>query len=220
MFHIIDPLLSPEEVARLQQLAKTVDFDSGRNSNPGFTKKNNLQPNHNDGGYKEASTIIQNGLTRNEYFRDFCIPKTMAPPMITKYEPGMHYGEHIDNATLPYRPAIRPDISCTVFISDPESYEGGDLNVRLGDKNLKIKGKAGSAILYPSTTYHQVLPVTKGERVVSITFIESMVRDVEQREILVELTEFMHANAAKVGPEEQMRLEYVRQNLTRMWYGS
>ncbi|SDD84121.1 Fe2+-dependent dioxygenase [Kordiimonas lacus] len=220
MFHIIDPLLLPEEVARLQQLASTIKFEDGRHSNLGFSKKNNLQPDHSDEGYKEAANIVQTGLSRNEYFRDYCIPKSMAIPMLTKYQPGMNYGEHIDNATLPYRPVIRSDISCTVFVSDPESYEGGELNVRLGDKNLQIKGKAGSAVIYPSTTYHQVLPVTKGERIVSITFIESMVRSLEQREILVELTEFLHANAAKVGSDEQMRLEYVRQNLTRMWSGT
>lgn len=219
MFHTIDPLLTPEEVARLQQLAKTISFESGRSSNPDFTKKNNLQPDHSDAGYKESSAIVQNGLARNEYFRDYCIPKTMAPPMITKYQPGMNYGEHIDSALLPFRPAIRSDISCTVFISDPATYEGGELNIRLGDKEMQIKGKPGTAILYPSTTYHQVLPVTKGERIVSITFIESMVRDIHQREILVELTEFNHANAAKIGPDEQVRLEYIRQNLTRMWYG-
>ncbi|KAA9134182.1 Fe2+-dependent dioxygenase [Marinihelvus fidelis] len=219
MFHIIDPLLSAEEVTRLRELSKTIRFEDGRQSNPDYTLKNNLQPSPNDAGYQEAAKLVQTGLARNEYFRDYCLPRFVAPPMMTKYEPGMSYGEHVDSGILNFNPPIRIDISCTVFISDPEDYDGGELNIRMGDRDIKVKGKAGTAVLYPSTTYHQVLPVTRGERLVSITFIESNVRDAQQREILVELTEFLHENAARVGQEQQMRLEYVRTNLTRMWHG-
>lgn len=219
MFRIVDPLLSATEVARLRELAKTMRFEHGRQSNPDFSKKDNLQPDPNDAGCQEAAKIVQAGFARNEYFRDYCIPRFVAPPMLTKYEPGMSYGEHVDTALLPYKQPLRIDISCTVFVSDPDSYEGGELKIRMGNESVKVKGKAGSAVLYPSTTFHQVLPVTKGERIVAITFIESMVRDAQQRDILIELTEFLHENAAKVGQDAQMQIEYVRTNLTRMWYG-
>ncbi|WP_417449280.1 Fe2+-dependent dioxygenase [Kordiimonas sp.] len=218
MFHVIPNLLDTREIARLRELAARMPFEDGRHSNPGFSKKKNLQPKHSDPGYKEASLIVQQGLSRNEYFRDFTYPKTMAPPMLSKYEAGMEYGEHVDNAIIPYSPPLRIDVSCTVFVSEPESYEGGELVVRMADKELKIKEKAGAAVLYPSNMFHHVAPVTKGTRLVAITFIESMVRDTQKREILVELTEFLHANAAKVGEDEHVRLEYIRQNLTRMWY--
>lgn len=219
MFHIVDPLLSDAELSRLRELSTRIRFEDGRQSNPDYTKKNNLQPSPQDAGYQEAAKIVQTGLARNEFFRDYCLPKFVAPPMLTKYEPGMAYGEHVDAAILNYNPPIRIDISCTVFISDPGDYEGGELNIRMGDRNIRVKGKPGTAVLYPSTTFHQVLPVTRGERLVSITFIESHVRDAQQREILVELTEFLHENASRLGEDAQMRLEYVRTNLTRMWHG-
>jgi len=220
VFHIIPELLLPSEVARLQALSQTIKFEDGRASNADYSKKNNLQPSHTDPGYKEASGIVQQGLSRNEYFRDYCMPKTMAPPMMTKYQPGMAYGEHVDSGVAPYSPPLRIDVSCTVFISDPESYEGGELSIRLGDRTVTMKEKPGTAVFYPSTTFHQVMPVTKGERIVAITFIESWVRDMQKREILLELTEFLHENASKVGMDQQMRLEYVRMNLMRMWHGS
>jgi PKHD-type hydroxylase len=105
----------------------------------------------------------------------------------------------------------------TVFISEPETYEGGELIIRAADQEMRIKEVAGRAILYPSTYYHRVAPVTAGARIVAITFIESAFRDAAKREILVELQEFLHENAAKVGPAAQLRLEYVKSNLERMW---
>lgn len=203
----------------MQALAASIRFEDGRASNPDFALKKNLQPDHQDPGYKEASGIVLQAMTRNEYFHDYCIPRQVAPPMMTRYEPGMAYGKHVDAALIRYRPPLRIDVSCTVFISPPEDYEGGELVVRMGDRNVRCKESAGAAVVYPSTTFHEVTPVTRGARVVAITFIESMVRDASRREILLELTEFLHEHAARVGPEAQMRLEYVRANLMRMWYG-
>ncbi|TNE62217.1 MAG: Fe2+-dependent dioxygenase [Alphaproteobacteria bacterium] len=220
MFHIIPELLMPHEVSRLQQLAGVIRFENGRASNPEHSLKNNLQPSPSDAGYKEAAGILHQAMVRNEYFRDWCVPKTIAPPMMTKYQPGMAYGEHVDTAIIPYNPPLRIDISCTVFISPPESYEGGELTIRLADREVKVKEKPGAAVFYPSTFFHQVMPVTKGERVVGITFIESYIRDAAKRAILTELTEFLHENAAKVGLEQQVRLEYVKTNLMRMWHGN
>jgi PKHD-type hydroxylase len=218
VFHVIPQLLLPPEVARLTTLAGAMRFVDGRASNPDFARKKNLQPDHEDPQYKEASGIVLQAMMRNEYFHDYCIPRQVAPPMLTRYEPGMSYGEHVDAALIRYRPPLRIDVSCTVFISRPEDYEGGELVVRMGDRRLRCKEAPGAAIVYPATTFHEVTPVTRGTRLVAITFIESMVRDASRREILLELTEFLHEHAARVGPDAQMRLEYVRANLMRMWY--
>lgn len=215
MFHTID-MLDPGEVARLLQLSETIEFEDGKTTNPANTAKKNLQARR-DGGHQEVAQILQQAIFRNEYFRDYTYARNVAPPLLTRYDPGMEYGEHVDASIMRLNTTLRSDISMTVFISDPETYEGGELIIRAADQEIRIKEAAGQAILYPSTYYHRVAPVTAGARIVAITFIESAFRDAAKREILVELQEFLHENAAKVGPEAQLRLEYVKSNLERMW---
>lgn len=215
MFHSID-FLVPGEIDALMKLSETLVFEDGRATNPDYSAKNNLQAKR-DAGYQQAAQIFQQAIMRNEFFRDYTYARNVAPPLMTKYEKGMEYGEHVDQPVIRLNPPLRSDVSMTIFISDPDTYEGGELIIRVADKELKIKEPAGKAIIYPSTFYHRVAPVTKGVRVVAITFIESAVRDMAQREILVELQEFIHDNAEKLGPDEHSRLEYVRANLMRMW---
>jgi len=215
MFHSIQ-FLDPDEVARLMQWSKTLPFENGKATNPDNVLKNNLQVRRDD-AYQQVAQLLQQAMVRNEYFREYTFARSIAPPLMTKYEPGMQYGEHVDVPLVRSNPPLRSDLSMTIFISDPDSYDGGELIIRAADKEIKIKEAAGQAIIYPSTYYHRVAPVTRGTRVVAITFIESAIRDAAQREILVELQEFLHENAAKVGLEAQMRLEYVKSNLERMW---
>jgi len=215
MFHTID-MLDPGEVARLLQLSETLEFEDGKATNPANTAKKNLQARR-DGGHQEVAQILQQAIFRNEYFRDYTYARNVAPPLLTRYDPGMEYGEHVDASIMRLNTTLRSDISMTVFISEPETYEGGELIIRAADREIRIKEAAGRAILYPSTYYHRVAPVTAGARIVAITFIESAFRDAAKREILVELQEFLHENAAKVGPAAQLRLEYVKSNLERMW---
>jgi len=215
MFHSIE-FLDQGEVVKLMQLSETLQFEDGKATNPDNSLKNNLQVRR-DSNYQQAAQIFQQAIVRNEYFRDYTYARTIAPPLMTKYDPGMQYGEHVDVPFVRSNPPLRSDISMTIFISDPDSYEGGELVIRAADKEIEIKERAGRAIIYPSTYYHRVAPVIKGTRVVAITFIESAVRDAGQREILVELQEFLHEYGEKVGLEAQMRLEYVKSNLERMW---
>jgi PKHD-type hydroxylase len=215
MFHSIE-FLDPGEVAKLMQLSETLLFEDGKLTNPDNSRKNNLQVRR-DSNYQQAAQIFQQAIVRNEYFRDYTFARNIAPPLMTKYDPGMEYGEHVDVAFVRSNPPIRSDISMTIFISDLDSYGGGELIIRSANKEIRIKEQAGRAIIYPSTHYHRVAPVTSGTRVVAITFIESAIRDAAQREILVELQEFLHENGAKVGLKAQMRLEYVKSNLERMW---
>ena len=130
----------------------------------------------------------------------------------------MKYGAHADAAFLPLPGGvIRSDLSCTIFLNEPESYEGGALHIRLGDADVRFKLKPGEAILYPSDTFHQVEPVTSGERLVAITFIQSRVADPFQRNLLFNLNEVAALEGLKMEPESFSRLQLVQQNLLRYW---
>ena len=146
------------------------------------------------------------------------MPRRVAPPLLCRYEPGMKYGAHADAAILQLGSArLRSDLSCTVFINEPSSYEGGELSVAAGNVALPFKGAPGEAIVYPSTTLHEVVPVRQGQRLVSITFIESLVADQHRRSQIHELNEIAALEGAKMNWESRVRLDVVRQNLMRMW---
>ena len=218
MFLELDGVLTPQELQRLRTLAKGARFAEGRLSNPHSTVKNNLQIDHADPAYAEAAQLMAVALQRHEDFRNFAYPRIMAPPMLAKYTPGMTYGAHTDAAFLPVgqRP-LRSDLSCTLFIASPQDYEGGELSIRLGSKAVAFKGEAGSAIVYPSTTLHEVTPVRSGERLVGLTFIESTIPDSILRELLYNLDEVAAFEGLQMAPENRTRLDYVRNNLRRMW---
>ena len=112
---------------------------------------------------------------------------------------------------------IRSDISCTIFLEHPEAYEGGELTIHLGDKTVSVKGKAGSAVLYPSTTIHEVMPVTKGERLVAITFIESQIIDEHKRDLLYTLNEVAALEGYNISWDNRVQLQHVSASLHRMW---
>lgn len=210
-------LLTAEEVERLLEISESAEFVDGRMTNPSISVKNNLQMETNDPGYIEAGEIVSQAIYRHPLIRDFCQPKSLATPMICKYEPGMHYGTHVDAAVLNTQPPVRSDVAGTVFLADPASYEGGELSVQMGDHAAEFKGQPGEAILYPSTSLHQVKPVTSGQRIVSVMFIQSNIRDAMQRDILFKLANFINREHQKFDETSRMELEYVRQNLLRMW---
>lgn len=215
----IKDLLSSAEVTALRGIAAQTTFVDGRASNPGFAEKVNLQAESGSDASK-ASQIVQAALMRSRQFLDFSFPKRMLPPMLTRYSPGMKYGPHADAALLstPTGP-MRSDLSCTVFLSEPSEYNGGELVVHLGARSVPVKFAAGSAIVYPSTTLHEVAPVSSGERLVSITFIESFVAEEADRDAVFELGEVSALEGENMHWANRMRLELVRQNLIRRWSG-
>jgi PKHD-type hydroxylase len=162
MIRHIRNVLTADELARLQSLAKVVRFVDGRMTNPDTTVKNNLQVPQNDPLATEPGVLVRDALMRHAELRAFAFPKQMARPTMVRYEPGMNYGWHVDEALFPSNPPMRSDLSCTVFLSPREEYDGGELVIELGQQALSFKGEAGDAIMYPSTTIHQVTPVTRG----------------------------------------------------------
>jgi PKHD-type hydroxylase len=218
MFLELPDVLTPAEIARLHTLAANARFDPGRLSNPHSTVKNNLQIDHADPAHAEAATLMAAALQRSESFRNFAFLRVMAQPMLAKYVPGMNYGLHSDAAFLPVGPRpLRSDLSCTVFIADRAAYDGGELSVRLGGREVLFKGAAGSAVVYPSNTLHEVKAVQSGERLVGLTFIESRITNQTHRELIYELNEIAALEGFNMSWENRTRLQYVRNNLLRMW---
>ena len=214
----IKNLLTAEECARMSALAGELKFVDGRVSNPANTSKQNLQADTADPKYAESVQLVGAALARSREFASFAIPKRIAPPLLCRYEPGMKYGSHADAAILQLANAkVRSDLSCTVFIGDPSDYEGGELAMVIGNQTLAFKGAPGEAIVYPSTFLHEVVPVRSGQRLVSITFIESHVADQHQRMQVFELNEIAAIEGMRMNPESRVRLDVVRQNLIRMW---
>jgi PKHD-type hydroxylase len=211
------PLLTDAEVAECRRIAASTPFVDGRISNPHNQAKQNEQL-HDAAAYKRSSAIFQQALARSEEFREFAFPVALAPPMMTRYGPGMKYGAHADAAFIQLPGAsIRSDLSCTIFLNEPVDYDGGELHVRQGDADLKFKLQPGEAIVYPSDSMHQVIPVTRGERLVAITFIQSRIQDPFRRNLLFELNEVAALEGLKMDFENFTRLQLVQQNLLRHW---
>jgi PKHD-type hydroxylase len=214
----INDVLHPAEIQRLHEISGAARFVDGRISNPHNQAKQNLQVDPGDAGFQESGQIVGQALRRNEEFARFAFPVRVATPLLCRYDPGMSYGRHPDSAFLPMQPTpLRSDVSCTVFIADPATYEGGELCTHLGSRTMKFKGPAGSAVVYPSTTIHEVLPVRSGQRLVAITFVQSQILDEKQRELLYTLNEVAALEGLNMHWDNRVRLEYVRQSLHRMW---
>jgi PKHD-type hydroxylase len=218
MFLEIPALMTPAEVSQCLAIARAAKFVDGKITNPHNTTKFNLQVDYGDQGYAQSSALGLAALKRSEEFRNFAFPRLIAPPLLARYEPGMKYGAHAD-APFMLNPSgpLRSDLSCTIFLEEPDAYDGGELLVHLGTRPLRFKGRAGSAIVYPSTTLHEVAPVTRGQRLVMITFIQSQLRDLQQREIVYLIGEVSALEGLTMKPENRMLLETARSNLMRMW---
>jgi PKHD-type hydroxylase len=218
MFLQIENFLSAAEVQTLSEIARQAKFIDGRLSNPHNIAKENTISDLKDPLAQRAAELGLAALQRNERARNFVFPKRIAAPTLARYDVGMKYGAHIDVAFLPIGPEpLRSDVSCTLFVSSPGDYEGGELLIHLGTEVTPIKGKAGAAIFYPSTTVHQVVPVRSGQRLVMITFIESYFPDERQRELLYTLGEIRALEGLKMDWSNRTQLEYVIANLQRMW---
>jgi len=216
MYRVLHLLTDPE-VEECRKIAAAAPFVHGRITNPHNKAKQNEQL-HEPQAYQKSSQMLLQAFGRSEEFREFAFPTLIAPPLITRYLPGMHYGAHSDAAfiQLPGGP-LRSDLSCTIFLNDPKSYEGGSLHIHLGDAEIQFKLPPGFAVIYPSDTLHGVDPVTKGERLVAITFIQSRIQDPFRRNLLFNLNEVAALEGLKMAPENFARLQVVQNQLLRHW---
>ncbi|MBN9531432.1 MAG: Fe2+-dependent dioxygenase [Alphaproteobacteria bacterium] len=167
----------------------------------------------------EAAAIVRAGLEAHQVFRAASLVRRMRDPMFARYEAGEEYGLHVDDALMGSGPdPLRTDLSVTVFLSPPSAYDGGELVLDSPAGEQTIKLDAGSAVLYPSTFLHRVAPVTRGERRVAVTWVQSLVRSVEQRAILFDLDQARRDLFAREGRSPAFDLiakSYA--NLLRLW---
>ena len=186
------------------------------------TAKRNLQLPEDSAEAKEMSALIVQALNANPMFVAAALPHTIFPPLFNRYEGGGEFGLHVDNAIRQQRGGpirIRSDLSATLFLSEPEDYDGGELIVEEMYGRQSIRLPAGDLVLYPSKSLHRVAPVTRGARVSSFMWLQSLVRDDGDREMLFRLDVATQRVAADKGPKDQAVIELtgVYHNLLRRW---
>ena len=205
--------------AILEDLARAPMKD-GRNSagSLGQDLKANMQADSGTEVYKAMVRRVMAALQGHEEFKKYAMPRRILPPVFSRYSPGSYYRRHVDNAFMGPFPIMRSDLSITVFLNNPDEYDGGMLSLEtpLGTQEYCLK--QGDAVLYPTYYPHAVTDITRGERQVVVTWVESLVRDPLQREIISDLSSLMEwAVAEKLDQEPLLRIEKTRLNLMRMW---
>ena len=223
MLHI-PGVLTPEQVARMRErMNGASEWVDGRESvgPQGAQVKRNRQLKEGSPLSAELGQVVSAALMQNPLFFSSVLPLRILAPYFNAYGGGEHYGLHVDGAIRPQRgglPPVRADVSTTVFLSDPEDYEGGELVVVDAYGTHEVKLPAGDAIIYPSGSVHQVLPVTRGERVASFLWTQSMVRDDAKRALLFELdTNIQKLRAAYGESDATVGITGHYHNLLRMW---
>ena len=220
MFVGIANVLSQEQLAEARQLiAKAATVDGGETAGYRAARvKSNLQLKRHTTESDRLVDIVVKSLSNNRAFKEVTFPKALNRPIISRYLPGMEYGFHVDNAVMNKPDCLRTDISVTLFISEPDDYEGGELIVQTPYGEQSAKLKAGDAVAYDASRLHKVNPVTEGERLAAVTWVQSFIRDSEKRIMLNELSHIqktLHKHAPDdVGTDLSYKLY---QNLYRLW---
>ncbi len=219
LLHVPNVLL-PEELEAVRRTLSQAAFVDGRSTAGEAAKqvKNNLELDRDDPRKETLARIVITALYRSDTFRNGVMPLKVSTPIFSRYTAGMRYGSHIDDPIMGAGPHYRTDVSFTVFLSEPESYQGGELTVRTPFGEQQVKLSAGDAVVYPSGTLHHVAEVTAGERLVALGWIQSMVRDPAQRELLYQLNRARERLLAdRPGAEETDWVDHTYINLVRMW---
>ena len=219
MILCLTDILKPAELRDIRAALQRLSFVDGALTAGQFarTVKRNAQLEQTPDAQKLQQAVLA-ALFRHPTFEMAARPKAIKPFLFSRYEPGMEYGTHVDNAIMSGRPPVRSDISMTVFLSDPGEYDGGELIMEGGAGEQPFKLPPGCAILYPSTTLHRVSPVTRGARLATVTWIQSIVRDPTHREILYDLETTRRALFEQQGKTREFDLVSKSfANLLRMW---
>lgn len=221
MFLTIPRFLVDEELAQLRAMTQRAAFADGSATTGGMPDehKRNLQYVPQGGDLRTVMQLISNGVGRSRKVQDGALIKRMMPPMISKYTEGMEYRSHLDTPFMQHNGPLRADLSMTLFLSDPDSYDGGALvlETEFGDHEVKLP--AGGAVIYSTRLYHHVSPVTRGERVAVVTWMQSHIADPAQRKVIGQLWQTFDTLAELKGEtsDEARRLMHAIMELTRMW---
>jgi PKHD-type hydroxylase len=218
MLTCIPGVLTREEVERLRAALATGEYSDGKLTagKVGQHAKYNLQLNRGESTTKPLEATIAAALGRNATFARVALPKSVTPPMFNRYEPGMKYDRHVDNPVMANN-QLRADLSVTVFLSEPDSYDGGELCIEADTGVQEIKLTAGEAVVYPSGMSHWVAPVTRGARFAAVVWVQSLVRDHTMRRVLHDVN-LVLGRLGETDPESEtaQTLSHAYTNLVRL----
>lgn len=224
MLIAIPGVLTPGELARVRAIvngAEWIDGNATSGAQSALAKRNEQLP-EDSAAAREAGSVVLDALARSALFVAAALPLKVFPPLFNRYAGGQAFGTHVDNGVRIKRGSdfrIRSDLSATLFLEEPGAYDGGELAVEdlFGEQRVKLP--AGHMALYPASSLHRVEPVTRGARVASFFWIQSMVRDDGARRILFELDQGVQAVAAGKGQGDPavVKLTGVYHNLLRRW---
>lgn len=224
MMIAIPDLLDSAAVARLRGIIDAAEWVDGNvtSGHQSALAKNNEQLPEGSAAANEAGAIVLEALGRSPLFFAAALPLKVFPPLFNRYGEGQTFGTHVDNAIRIQRGTefrIRSDLSITVFLEDPAAYDGGELVVEDHFGVQRVKLPAGHALLYPSSSLHHVTPVTRGVRVASFFWLQSMIRDDGNRRILFDLDQAVQRLTAQLGGADRSVIELtgVYHNLLRSW---
>jgi PKHD-type hydroxylase len=218
---ILERVLELEDVARARRELDAAPWLPGkRTAGPAARGvKENLQADGEDKRIQALERFVTDALRQHPMFEIAARPRRLSRIMFSRYEPGMTYGAHTDDALMgPEENRLRTDLAFTLFLSEPDSYEGGALSIEsaLGEQSIKLE--AGDAILYPAGSIHGVAPVTSGVRLAAVGWVQSLAPEAERRDILFELSlARARLSQAGVAREELLRLDKAISNLLRLW---
>lgn len=217
MFLALPSVLSTAEAGTIAALAEDrLDFGDGKQTAGRFARE--VKSNDQAAPSAERDAIfakVEDALRAHPIFASAVRPRRFTPFILSRYREGQTYGSHVDDALMR---GVRTDVSFTLFLSDPESYEGGALEIEDTFEARQVKLPAGGLVLYPSTTLHRVTSVTRGMRLAIVGWAESLIRSAEQREILFDLDRAVTSAHAESGASELFNtLAKTRSNLLRMW---
>lgn len=221
MYHI-PTVLSPQEVDDFRAQLQQADWVDGRatTGDQGALVKKNQQVDTRSPLYGELQNRVLAALNRSSLFFAAALPKTLSSPLFNRYQQSETYGFHVDGAVRSQAQGgwMRTDLSATLFLSAPESYDGGELVVNDTYGQHTVKLPAGDLVLYPSSSLHCVMPVTQGVRVASFLWIQSMIRDDKRRSMLFELDRNIQTLKSRHGEsDEVLSLLNLYHNLLREW---
>jgi PKHD-type hydroxylase len=216
----IPDLLTPDKLEAVCSVLRQGRFVDGRLSAGSDAKqgKHNLELEVDADRHGALNNVVMSALVQHPDYLQSALPARIAAPIYARYLEGMEYAGHIDDPVMGAPGSrYRSDISISIFLSNPDDYEGGELSIHTTTGKQEYKLEAGSALLYPSTCYHAVKPVTAGERLVAVTWVQSYVRSAEQRQILQQLAELRALLATDVESAGYRKANLSYANLFRMW---
>jgi len=220
MILLIANVLNESDLQQSKLVLASASFASGRETAGWHAAlvKDNLQADPDSPAVRALQMRIDTVLRSNALFELAARPRLLAPPLFSRYTPGMAYGSHVDDAVMGHSPALRSDVSLTLFLSAPEEYEGGELVIESSAGEQSFKPEAGSLVLYPSSSLHRVEPVRSGIRLAAVSWVQSLVRDPAQRELLFTLDSARRSLFEREGKSQEFdQLSLCLANLMRMW---